>query len=172
MRKLVKLKIKDIKPYENNPRDNDAAVDVIRRSIEEYGYVNPIVVDEDNIVLAGHTRLKALIELDYEEVSVIIVEGLSDTQKKAYRIADNKTSEISKWDRHKLIQEFNEVPDDLLLSDLFPNINAQLKSLDLPESAIELDIDDMAKKWVDKPAELIEIECEHCQHKFKVDKIQ
>lgn len=105
----LKMKLKDITPYPNNPRINDDAVDDVIESIKQCGYIAPIVIDEDNVILAGHTRYKALTKLGYEECDVIIVKDLTLGQKKKYRLYDNKTSEFASWDQKKLIEELSDV---------------------------------------------------------------
>lgn len=102
---LIKLNIEDVKPYERNPRINDNAVDAVAESIRQCSYMQPIVVDEDHVVLAGHTRLKALKQLGYSECECIVVEGLTEEQKKKYRFLDNKTGEAAQWDIEKLNKE-------------------------------------------------------------------
>ena len=84
-------------PYENNPRDNDCAVEAVARSIEEFGFKNPIIVDRHGVIIAGHTRLKASLSLGLEEVPVIVADDLTDEQCKALRLADNKTGELATW---------------------------------------------------------------------------
>lgn len=105
------LNINDITPYENNPRHNDNAVDKVAASISEFGFNSPIVIDQNNVIINGHTRYKAAIKLGLTEVPTIKVENLSDEQIKAYRIADNKTSEYSEWDFDKLIEEIKELSE-------------------------------------------------------------
>ena len=95
---IRRVKIGEIKPYENNPRLNDGAVDAVAESIRQCGYCAPIVVDENMVILAGHTRHKALQKLGYDECEVCIVKGLTPEQKKKYRILDNKTNELASWD--------------------------------------------------------------------------
>lgn len=95
---LLKVKLKDIVPYERNPRRNDAAVDAVAESIKQCSYIAPIIVDEDNIILAGHTRYKALKQLGYTECEIIVKPGLTEEQKRKYRILDNKTNEFAGWD--------------------------------------------------------------------------
>lgn len=94
----ITLKITEIHPYEKNPRLNDNAVEAVKESIKQCGYISPIIVDENNVVLAGHTRLKAIKELGWKEVEVIRKDNLTEEQKKKYRILDNKTSEYAEWD--------------------------------------------------------------------------
>lgn len=84
-------------PYENNPRDNDASVPRVKASIQEFHFQNPILVDPDGVVIAGHTRLKAALELGLAEVPVVVVDDLTPEQVRAYRLADNKAGEASEW---------------------------------------------------------------------------
>jgi DNA modification methylase len=114
--KLSKLKIeyKDINeliPYINNPRINDEAVDKVAASIKEFGFKNPILIDSENVIIAGHTRLKAARKLGLEEVPTIKVEDLTEKQIKAFRIADNKTSEFAEWDMELLEIELEGLDD-------------------------------------------------------------
>ena len=95
---LITAKLRDIHPYERNPRNNDAAVDAVAESIEQCSYIAPIIVDEDGVILAGHTRYKALKKLGYTECEIIVKGGLTDDQKRKYRILDNKTNELAEWD--------------------------------------------------------------------------
>jgi DNA modification methylase len=90
-------KLSEIKPFENNPRVNDAAVDAVARSIQEFGFRQPIVVDEQGVIIVGDTRYKAAIKLRLAEVPVHVAIGLTPAQIKAYRIADNKTADLSDW---------------------------------------------------------------------------
>lgn len=106
---LVKVSIDKLKPYGNNPRYNDEAVDPLEESIEQVGYVSPIVVDENYEILAGHTRWRALNNLGYDEVDVIVVPGLTDEQKRKFRLLDNKTAEIAEWDLDKLLKELEDL---------------------------------------------------------------
>ena len=94
--------IGSIRPYENNPRINDAAVDAVAASIKAFGFRQPIVVDEDGVIVVGHTRYKAAIKLAMTEVPVHVAVGLTPAQLKAYRIADNQTASIATWDDDKL----------------------------------------------------------------------
>lgn len=101
------LNIKDIHPYERNARKNDHAVDAVAKSIEQCSYVAPIVVDEDHVILAGHTRWKALKRLGRKECECIIKDGLTEEQKKKYRLLDNKTNELADWDFDLLADELD-----------------------------------------------------------------
>lgn len=107
---IQKLHIDEIRPYWRNPRKNDKAVESVKHSINKYGYNSPIVVDKNHTIIAGHTRYKALRELGYTDVEVVI-KHLSEEKAKEYRIADNKTSEKSSWDEDLLLYELREIED-------------------------------------------------------------
>lgn len=102
---LRRVNVNRIIPYENNPRKNDDAVKAVAESIKQCEYVSPIIVDENMVILAGHTRLKALKSLNITECDVIVKCGLSDEQKRKYRILDNKTNEFAQWDMDALMEE-------------------------------------------------------------------
>lgn len=119
----------DLIPYENNPRVNDYAVKKVMESIKEYGFTNPILVDADMVIIAGHTRREASILAGLEKVPYIIKDDLTPEQVKAYRIADNKLAELSSWD------------EELLKEELF-----SLQELDYPLEVMgftEMDIKDL-----------------------------
>ena len=103
--------IKDIHPYEHNPRNNDSAVDAVAASIKEFGWQQPIVVDKDGVIIAGHTRYKAAKKLKLKDAPVVVAESLTDEQVKAYRLADNKTGELAGWDIPALEDELAELAD-------------------------------------------------------------
>lgn len=103
--------VEDLIPYINNPRINDNAVDEVAGSIAEFGFKNPIIIDEDNVIIAGHTRLLASKKLNLKEVPTIKVDDLTDAQIKAYRIADNRTGEFADWDFEKLNIELEDIGD-------------------------------------------------------------
>mgnify|MGYP002514876955 CR=1 FL=1 len=91
--KIVNKKIEELKPYENNPRFNDDAVEYVAKSIKEFGFKVPMVIDKNNTIITGHTRYKAALELGLEEVPCIIADDLTEEQIKAFRLSDNKVSE-------------------------------------------------------------------------------
>lgn len=103
------VKIEDLKPYENNPRFNDDAVDFVAKSIKEFGFKVPMVIDKDNVIVAGHTRYKASEKLGLKEVPCIIADDLNEEQIKAFRLADNKVSEQANWDYNMLNLELGEI---------------------------------------------------------------
>lgn len=98
-------------PYEKNPRDNRLAIEDVVRSIEEYGFTNPILVNEEKVILAGHTRREAAILAGMERVPYIVVDGLTEAQQRAYRLADNKLSELALWDEDLLKEELEDLLD-------------------------------------------------------------
>lgn len=102
---LVNVPVGDIVPYESNPRKNDKAVDIVSKSIKEFGFLVPIILDNKNIVVCGHTRLKAALKLGLNEVPCIYAENLTKAQIKAFRIMDNKSSEYATWDLDMLKEE-------------------------------------------------------------------
>ena len=107
----IDLKLSEIIPYERNPRFNDDAVDAIAKSIAEFGFLNPIVVDSNHVIICGHTRFKAAQKLGLVSVPVIVADSLSEDQVKAYRIADNKTSELATWDYGQLVSEIRDLEE-------------------------------------------------------------
>ena len=106
---IVYKKINDLIPYEKNPRNNDDAVEYVSNSIKEFGFKVPIIIDKNNVIVAGHTRYKASKKLNLDEVPCIIADDLTDEQIKAFRLADNKTSEIASWDFDLLEQELADL---------------------------------------------------------------
>lgn len=154
----IKLKIDDIKEYKNNPRINDNAVDYVLKSIKNYGYLNPILIDKNNIIISGHTRYKALLKLGVKEVEVVRVEDLTDKQIKAFRIADNKVAEISSWDNFKLVEE---------LRGLEENIRQELKGFNFEyndEDNIVINDEDFISNEKVKKKEII---CPYCGEEIK-----
>ncbi len=107
--KVVDLKLDIIKEYENNPRFNDNAIDKVVESIKEFGFKVPIVVDKNNVIIAGHTRYKAAQKLELKKVPCLVADDLTPEQVKAFRLADNKVSEYSTWDEEKLYIELMEL---------------------------------------------------------------
>ena len=111
-KEFVTLPLDEIIPYENNPRHNDDAVPDIVASIEQVGDLDPIEIDENNIILSGHTRLKALKQLGEETTDVVRYTGLTEDQKKKYRLLANKTGEKATWDMDLLAEELEGLDFD------------------------------------------------------------
>lgn len=114
---IVYKSLDEIKEYENNPRQNDEAVEYVANSIKEFGFRNPIILDKDNVIIAGHTRYKASQQLKLKEVPCIYANDLTEEQVKAFRLADNKVGEIAEWDDDLLKIELDDILD-IDMSDL------------------------------------------------------
>ena len=105
------VKIEDLKPYPNNPRFNDEAVEYVANSIKQFGFKVPMIIDKNNEIVAGHTRYKASLELGLKEVPCIVADDLTEEQIKAFRLADNKVSEKSQWNFDLLDEELANIID-------------------------------------------------------------
>lgn len=108
---IIEMKIGDIIPYEKNPRKNDEAVKYVAESIKQFGFKVPIVIDKNNVIVAGHTRYKASKKLGLKEVPCIVADDLTEEQIKAYRLADNKVAELAEWDFDLLGEELDGILD-------------------------------------------------------------
>lgn len=108
---IIEKKIDEIIPYINNPRNNDAAVETVAASIKEFGFKQPIVIDKDGVIVAGHTRHKAAKRLGLETVPCIMADDLTEQQIKAYRLADNKVAELATWDMELLDIELEAITE-------------------------------------------------------------
>lgn len=106
---IVEKNVADLKEYENNPRDNAGAVEAVAESIKQFGFKVPIIIDSNNIIVAGHTRLKAAQRLGLSSVPCIVANDLTAEQIKAFRLADNKTGELAEWDFELLEKELAEL---------------------------------------------------------------
>lgn len=115
--KIIVKRIDEIIPYKKNPRNNDKAVPAVLASIREFGFKVPILIDKDNVIIAGHTRLKAAKKLGMQEVPCIVADDLTEKQVEMFRIADNKVGEQSKWDNDLLRQELEILKDEFDLLD-------------------------------------------------------
>lgn len=106
---IIEKKLSELKPYERNPKRNDEAVKYVMESIKEFGFKNPILVDKDGVIIAGHTRFKAAKQLGLEVVPCVVADDLTPEQVKAFRLADNKVGEIATWDFDLLHLELDEL---------------------------------------------------------------
>lgn len=136
---IVNKNIEEIKMYENNPRNNDGAVEYVANSIKEFGFKVPIVLDKNNIIVAGHTRYKAAKLLNITEIPCIIADDLSDEQVKAFRLIDNKAAELASWDIDLLNLELENIKDidmelfDFQISNILDNVVDDEYEVELPE---------------------------------------
>lgn len=102
---ITMRKLRSLTPYENNPRNNDMAVDAVAASIQQFGFKNPVIIDKNGVIVAGHTRYKAAQKLGITDIPCISADDLSDEQIKAFRLADNKTAELAEWNDDLLGKE-------------------------------------------------------------------
>lgn len=109
--RIITRKVEDLQPYENNPRKNDGGVKYVAESIRDFGFKVPIVIDKNGVIVAGHTRYLASIELGLEEVPCIVADDLDDEQVKEFRLVDNRTGEMAKWDWEMLSEELARIPE-------------------------------------------------------------
>ncbi|PLT11360.1 chromosome partitioning protein ParB [Lactobacillus crispatus] len=160
---VVAKSIDEIKPYENNPRDNDDAVDAVANSIKEFGWQQPIVVDNEGVIIAGHTRYKAAKKLGLKHVPVVVADNLTPDQVKAYRLADNKTAELADWDMDLLNDELDQIRN-IDMSDFgFDELDDdQIDTEPKVDDNEELSLDDFGD---DK----FEVVCPKCGFRFNVD---
>ena len=166
---IIKIKTEDLIPYVNNPRNNENAVDKVASSIAEFGFKSPIIIDKNNVIINGHTRLLASKKLGLKEVPVIKADDLTEAQVKAFRIADNKTSEYSKWDNELLKLEIDTLKDldfDLELTGLkeYEIDSLYLEFNDFND--LEEAEDDLIEEY-DEPIGKVEIKgcCPNCSFK-------
>mgnify|MGYP003641559609 CR=1 FL=1 len=145
--KIETVDIKSVIPYDNNPRQNEDAVDLVRDSLREYGWRQPLVVDKDLVVIVGHTRLLAARKLGMTSVPVHIAGNLSDVQAKAYRLADNRTGEAAMWDLDLLKLELDDLGESGFPLEMTGFNDAEIAR------ALTIDIEDvsMEDEWQGMP---------------------
>ena len=149
---IINKKLSELKPYEKNPRKNDNAVDYVAKSIKEFGFKVPIVIDRNNVIIAGHTRYKASEKLGLEEVPCIIADDLTEEQVKAFRLADNKVSEMSEWDYDLLNMELDDI------------IDINMEDFGFLDNNIDWDnVDELNEENYEEPGHNM-LECPKCHH--------
>lgn len=136
-KQYLRLPVDELIPYENNPRINDEAAEAVAKSIEQCGYIAPIITDEDMVILGGHTRVKAMQQLGIKECEVLVVSGLTDEQKRKYRLLDNKTAELAEWDWEMLENELFDLDFGDLELDWFDGFEEEVGGLDDVEDVEE-----------------------------------
>lgn len=155
--KIVYKPIDTLKVYANNPRFNDDAVQYVANSIKEFGFKVPMVIDKDNVIVAGHTRYKAALELGLKEVPCIVADDLTDEQIKAFRLADNKVGEKSQWNL------------DLLNDELQKILGINMDEFGFLKSE-EIDIEDVnVDEYFDDVSNEKEVICPNCGYKGKIE---
>lgn len=177
---VEQIPINRIKPYWRNPRHNDEAVAAVRESITRYGFNVPIVLDPKYVIIAGHTRYKASLELGLTQVPCVVVE-LDEAKAKEYRIADNKTSEMAGWNMDNLIPELREIDsledfqvffNDIDLSNMFSEVDMDFSPPPDEEIQDHKEKTDtfFEEKVKDKIDSYVEVVCPECGHEFYVDR--
>lgn len=136
---IIYKKIDEVIPYEKNPRKNDEAVKYVAESIKEFGFKVPIIIDSNNVIIAGHTRLKASKKLGYKEVPCIIADDLTPEQIKAFRLADNKVSEMAEWDLDLLNEELENIID-INMEDFGFDLNLDFEDKEVEEDDFEVEV--------------------------------
>lgn len=151
-KQIVYKNIDELVPYENNARINDKAVDVVANSIKEFNFQQPILIDKNNVIVAGHTRLKAAKKLGLETVPCIVADDLTEEQIKAFRIADNSSAQIAEWDMDKLMAELETIDYDMAQYGLAEQM-AEIETIIEKEKAKELVEDEIETDNIPKRTE-------------------
>ncbi len=166
--------VEKIKPYERNPRVHKEAIKLLKESIQKYGYNVPILVDKNYVIITGHARYKALKELGYKKIPVI-VKDMDEKTARAYRIADNKISEYSTWD-YDLLREELTILDEVVVGfdskELEKILDIIKEDTSITQKDIEKEkkeIEEKFEKAVEKKMKkLVTITCPHCLKEFEI----
>ena len=150
--KIEYVDINNIKPYKKNPRKNEDAIPYVMESIKQFGFKNPVILDKDNVIVCGHTRIESAKRLGITEIPCIYADDLTDEQIKAFRLADNKVGEIAEWDI------------DLLDTELDDILNIDMSDFGFENIDIDWDnVEDLSATTYDKPEHNM-LECPQCHH--------
>lgn len=151
----------EIKAYRNNPRNNEQAIKPVMESIQNFGFIVPILLDQNNVILAGHTRKKAAENLNLKEVPCIYIEDLTEEQVRAFRLVDNKTAEFSEWDIEKLEEELSNIIDmDMESLFHFPDFSAE--NIDVSDE------DFLQQSELSQHKKVKTVVCPHCGEAFEI----
>ena len=159
--KLVYRNPKELKEYENNPRQNEEAVTAVIESIKRYGFRSPILITANDEIVAGHTRKKAAIELEVKKVPCILIEDMDEKQIREFRLVDNKTSEFASWDMDKLIDELGEIANKDM-SELFGFPDFGIDELDIHDEDFLQDTEIIKER---KQKNIVK--CPYCNKEFE-----
>ena len=159
---IVDLDINELIPYENNPRNNEKAIEKVAASIKEFGFKVPLVIDKDKVIVAGHTRYLASKKLGLSTVPCLIADDLTDEQVKAFRLADNKVSEFAQWDFELLNKELAEL--EMNMAD-FGFVNMEAIDWDNVEEISEEKYEEPKKDMLRCP------KCNHVDNKIRFKKV-
>lgn len=154
---IIEKPLHQLQPYEKNPRKNDGAVQAVANSIREFGFKVPLVIDKNYVIIAGHTRYKAALQLGMETVPCVIADDLTEEQIKAFRIADNKTGELAEWDFALLNEELSDI-SDIDMSEF--GFHVQDTFADIDETDL---VNDGKRKILSIDGEKLEMTEEECQ---------
>lgn len=186
--KVERRSVAELIPYDRNPKLHpDSQIEQLANSIREWGWTVPILVDEEGVIIAGHGRLYAAQSLGIDEVPVMVAEGWTDVQKKAYVIADNKLAENGGWDTGLYFSELKAIASeefqleltgvdiDLTQFDYSPNLEpmtsyAEIEDTDISKANDTLS-NSMANAGQDQSNRGVEVMCPNCAHAFKFDGI-
>jgi ParB-like chromosome segregation protein Spo0J len=183
--KIKTFKVSQVKPYWRNPRNNEDAVDVVAKSIEQFGFNQPLVIDQEGVIIVGHTRYQAMVRLGRETVPCVVVD-MPEEKAKAYRIADNKTAEFADWDEDKLIAELREFTDSAELQSFFDEdldkylqetagslaneVDTSIATAEQIQAAEERKETGMAETAKARADNKLEVICPHCLQTFMIDR--
>lgn len=152
MIKVIEKNIDELIPYENNARINDKAIDIVANSIQEFGFKNPCIIDSNNVLVAGHTRVEACKKLGIKKVPCIVADDLTEEQIKAFRIADNSSAQVAEWDMDKLMAELETIDYDMAKYGLAEQM-AEIEKVIEEEKAKELVEDEVETDNIPKRTE-------------------
>lgn len=178
--KIIEVQLSALKPYWRNPNRGNVAS--VKASIQQYGYNQFIIVDPQMVIIVGHTRYKALQELGYTTIKVIVA-NLSEKKAKEYRIVDNKTRDLASWDMTQLSQELREIGDELSMQQFFSvdelqrlvqnTIGVTKEHEIVDQQHVDKQNTQMQNFMTDKDAERkkkgVDVICPQCAHSFKVE---
>ena len=152
---ILNKKVQELKGYSNNPRKNAQAIEAVANCIKEFGFLVPIVIDTNNIIVAGHTRLKAAQKLEMQTVPCILADDLTPEQIRAFRLVDNKVGELADWKFDKLEQELAEINIDMGRFG-FEDENITIEPTEEADDNFDSDMVTMSFQLHEKQKELIE----------------
>ncbi len=177
---VIELPLTDVRPYWRNPRLNDKAVDAVKESISRFGFNSPLIVDAENVIIAGHTRYKALTQMGFKTAPCVVVD-LPPDKAKAYRVADNKTSELAEWNMANLLPELREIADVASMQvffgddDLAALLKASVGAVDfMPVTQEEIDnvAAEHSARYEDQntalKSDFVDVTCPHCGESYAI----
>lgn len=150
--KVIEKKLSEIKPYENNPRNNEDAVQYVANSLKKYGWKQPIVIDKDGVIVVGHTRYRAALQLGMKTAPCVVADDLTEEEIRGYRLADNKTAEMAGWNFPLLDLELAKITTFDMADFGFQKVEFNFDGVD------ELDESNYQEPEKDK------LECPNCHH--------